>query len=102
VNVNDKDFERERELTFPKYTISIVTVITGVHAHTLRHYERSGLVEPSRTMGRMRRYSDSDLETIREIARLADLGINYAGIKEILRLRRQWHTMQSWPGDQTE
>lgn len=84
--------------SFPKYSISVVVVMTGLQPHTLRHYERCGLVEPARTEGRTRRYSDADLETLREIARLAAKGINYAGIQEVLRLRRQWHSMRSWPG----
>lgn len=88
-----------RDEGFPKYSISVVCVMTGVHAHTLRQYEQRGLLEPARTEGRTRRYSDADLETIREIARLAAKGINYAGIQEVLRLRRQWHEMRSWPGE---
>lgn len=84
---------------FPKYSISVVVVMTGVNAHTLRQYEQYGLLEPARTEGRTRRYSDADLETIQEIARLAAKGINYAGIVEILRLRREWHRMKSWPGE---
>ncbi len=87
---------------FPKYAISVVCVMTGVHAHTLRQYEQYGLVEPARTQGKTRRYSDADLETIQEIVRLARKGINYAGIQEVLRLRREWHRMKSWPGNEDE
>jgi MerR family transcriptional regulator/heat shock protein HspR len=102
---NGKDIlggDRHRDECFPKYSISVVVVMTGVHAHTLRQYEQHGLLEPARTEGRTRRYSDRDLETIREIARLARKGVNYAGIQEVLRLRRQWHEMKSWPGDDGE
>ena len=90
---------RHLDRSFPKYSISVAVLITGVQAHTLRRYEDSGLVEPARTSGETRRYSDEDIETIREIARLASKGINYAGIKEVLRLRREWHRMKSWPGE---
>jgi MerR family transcriptional regulator/heat shock protein HspR len=88
---------RERDERFPKYAISVVAVITGVHTHTLRQYEEWGLVRPARTEGRTRRYSDADIETIREIARLAGKGINYAGIKEVLRLREEWCRSASRP-----
>lgn len=102
VSRSDRDFGHEHRSTFPKYSISVVTVITGVQPHTLRHYERSGLLSPARTEGRTRRYSDEDLELIREVARLAALGINYAGIKEVLRLRAQWYAMKDWPGIEDE
>lgn len=99
---NGKDtFGQHTDERFPKYSISVVVVMTGVHAHTLRQYEQYGLLQPARTEGRTRRYSDADLETIQEIARLAAKGINYAGIMEVLRLRREWHRMKSWPGEET-
>lgn len=94
--------KREHEEHFPKYSISVVVSITGVQAHTLRYLEQHGLVEPARTEGKTRRYSDADLEMIREIARLAAKGVNYAGIQEVLRLRREWHRMKSWPGEDSQ
>lgn len=95
-------FGHENERSFPKYSISVVTIITGIQPYTLRRYEKTGLVNPGRTEGDTRRYSDADLEIIREIARLANLGVNYAGIKEVLRLRAQWHRMREWPGTDEE
>ncbi len=96
---NEEDrARREHERHFPKYSISVVAVITGVQTFTLRHYEEKGLISPARTAGKTRRYSDADIERIREIARLARKGVNYAGIREVLRLREQWYSMRSWPG----
>lgn len=98
VNGREGFSNQEHEQRFPKYSISVVAIMTGVQVHTLRHYEHFGLVEPHRTEGKTRRYSDADLETIREIARLAAKGVNYAGIQEVLRLRSEWYQMRYWPG----
>ena len=100
MNGGERQPYQERERSFPKYSISVVSVICGVHTHTLRQYEQNGLVQPARTEGKTRRYSDEDLELIREIARLAQLGVNYAGIREVLRLRSRWYEMRQWPGTQ--
>lgn len=88
-----------KDVSFPKYSISVVAMLTGVQAYTLRQYEQYGLVTPARTEGQTRRYSDADIELIQEIGRLARKGVNYAGIQEVLRLRREWHRMRSWPGE---
>ena len=98
MNGEERNQYQERERSFPKYSISVVSVLCGVRSHTLRRFEQNGLVQPARTEGETRRYSDEDLELIREIARLANLGVNHAGIREVLRLRRQWHEMRRWPG----
>ena len=74
---------------FPKYTISVVTVMTGVPMYTLRQYEQYGLLTPARTEGQTRRYSDAEVERVQEIAALAAEGINYPGIREVLRLRAE-------------
>lgn len=92
----------DRERSFPKYSISVVAIMTGVQTYTLRQYDQCGLVQPARTEGKTRRYSDADLELIQEIGRLARLGVNYAGIREVLRLRRQWYQMKQWPGTEDE
>ena len=63
------------------YPISVVTELTGVGAHTLRGYERAGLLRPARSEGGMRRYSRDDLTVIRRAAQLAGEGVNLAGIR---------------------
>ena len=78
------------------YVISVAAELAGVHPQTLRIYERKGLVEPARTQGGSRRYSDADIELLRRIQELTDEGLNLAGVKrvmaledELARLRRQ-------------
>jgi MerR family transcriptional regulator/heat shock protein HspR len=68
------------------YPISVVTELTGIGAHTLRGYERAGLLAPARTDAGSRRYSDNDLARLRRIATLAEGGVNLAGIRHILAL----------------
>ena len=64
----------------PRYVISVAAQILGVHPQTLRLYEREGLVEPSRTGGKIRLYSERDIEKVRCVMRLTnDLGVNLAG-----------------------
>ena len=72
----------------PVYLISVVSMILGIHPQTLRQYEREGLVEPGRTDGKMRLYSQRDIDKIKMILRLTrDLGVNLAGVDIILRLK---------------
>src|SRR3990172_2707477 len=71
----------------PCYVISVAARMIGVHAQTLRYYERAGLLLPSRSRGRIRLYSQSEIERLRQIQRLInDLGVNLAGAEVILRL----------------
>jgi DNA-binding transcriptional MerR regulator len=71
-----------------KYTMGVTVRLTGVEAHRIRRFEESGLLKPARTESGQRLYSDSELELIKEIARLEDRGINMEGIKAILALKR--------------
>lgn len=73
----------------PKYGIRVAAALTGSQAHTLRLWEDLGLIRPARTGGNVRLYSDADIRLIREIAELAARGINAAGVREILAMRRQ-------------
>lgn len=74
----------------PVYLISVVAKVLSIHPQTLRQYEREGLVEPSRTEGKMRLYSEKDLDRIKMILRLTrDLGVNLAGVDVILRLKQR-------------
>ncbi len=71
----------------PCYVISVAARMIGVHTQTLRYYERAGIIEPSRSQGNQRLYSDRDIARLRQIKTLVDdLGINLAGVEVILRL----------------
>ncbi|MFC1926725.1 heat shock protein transcriptional repressor HspR, partial [Chloroflexota bacterium] len=79
----------------PCYVISIAAKIVGVHAQTLRYYERVGLVEPSRSEGNRRLYSTEDIELLRRIKNLIDdLGVNLAGVDVILRMSKRMIEME--------
>ncbi len=71
------------------YIISVAAEIVGMHPQTLRVYERKGLVEPYRTPGGTRRYSNADLERLQLIQELSQEGVNIEGIKRILRLQAE-------------
>jgi MerR family transcriptional regulator/heat shock protein HspR len=68
------------------YVISVAAEISRLHPQTLRQYDRLGLVSPSRTVGRNRRYSLRDIASLRVVQRLVSEGINHAGIKRIIEL----------------
>ena len=68
------------------YVISVAAELAGMHPQTLRIYERKGLVEPSRTGGGSRRYSDADIALLSRIQELATEGMNLAGVKRVLEL----------------
>ena len=71
------------------YIISVAAELAGVHPQTLRVYERKGLVQPSRTSGNTRRYSQKDIDLLRRIQDLTNDGINLAGVMRILELERE-------------
>ncbi len=74
----------------PVYLISVVAKVLSIHPQTLRQYEREGLVEPSRTEGRMRLYSQKDMDRIKMILRLTrELGVNLAGVDIVLQFKEQ-------------
>jgi MerR family transcriptional regulator/heat shock protein HspR len=68
------------------YVISVAAELAGVHPQTLRIYERKGLLEPARTGGGSRRYSDDDIAQLRRIQELTRDGLNLAGVKRVLEL----------------
>ncbi|HET7719757.1 MAG TPA: helix-turn-helix transcriptional regulator, partial [Acidimicrobiales bacterium] len=68
------------------YVISVAAELAGVHPQTLRIYERKGLVDPARTSGGSRRYSEADIEQLRRISELTDEGLNLAGVKKVMEL----------------
>jgi len=71
------------------YVISVASELAGVHPQTLRIYERKGLLDPARTSGGSRRYSDADLERLRRISALTDAGVNLEGVRRILELEQE-------------
>jgi MerR family transcriptional regulator/heat shock protein HspR len=71
------------------YIISVAAELAGVHPQTLRIYERKGLIEPQRTEGRSRRYSDRDIELLQHIQELTNEGVGLAGVKRILELEAE-------------
>jgi MerR family transcriptional regulator/heat shock protein HspR len=74
----------------PVYLISVVASILDIHPQTLRQYEKEGLIEPSRTQGRMRLYSQRDIDQIKLVLQLTrKMGINLAGVDVILKLKKQ-------------
>lgn len=79
----------------PCYVISIAARLVGMHAQTLRQYERVGLVEPKRTRGNIRLYSRADVARLRQVQRLInDLGVNLAGVEVILRMNERMQAME--------
>jgi MerR family transcriptional regulator/heat shock protein HspR len=78
------------------FLISVAAELAGMHAQTLRTYDRLGLVSPRRTSGGGRRYSQHDVELLRQVQRLSqDEGVNLAGIKRIIELTNQVEALQS-------
>ncbi len=71
------------------YVISVAAELAGVHAQTLRIYERKGLVEPARTPGGSRRYSEVDIALLLRIQELTNDGLNLAGVKRVLDLEQR-------------
>ncbi|MCH7998939.1 MAG: MerR family transcriptional regulator [Chloroflexi bacterium] len=79
----------------PLFVISIAARMVGMHAQSLRHYERLGLVRPSRSRGRVRFYSRADIERLLRIQRLVnDLGVNLAGAEVVIRLNEHIARME--------
>ena len=84
----------ERQPSHAVYVISVFAEIAGVHPQTLRNYERTGLLNPQRTSGGSRRFSDIDLEALRRIQELTNEGINLEGVKRIMVLEAQLEAMK--------
>lgn len=78
-----------RHRTQAVYVISVAAELAGMHPQTLRIYERRGLVNPARTQGGNRRYSDADIETLQRISELAEQGMNLEGIRRVMELEHE-------------
>jgi MerR family transcriptional regulator/heat shock protein HspR len=80
----------------PRYMISVAADLVGMHPQTLRIYESKGLIRPKRTAGNTRLYSEADLERLRLIQQLTnELGLNLAGVEQVLRLEDELRRMHA-------
>ena len=77
------------------YVISVAAELAGMHPQTLRIYERKGLLEPARTPGGNRRYSEADIDRLRRITELAATGMNLAGIRRVMQLEDEVARLRS-------
>ena len=88
-------YERRAPDNDPCFIISVAARMVGMHAQSLRYYERMGVITPSRSQGRVRLYSQSDIEQLRHIQRLVnELGVNLAGAEAIMRLNKRIKGME--------
>ena len=93
----------ERQGDTQTFLISVAAELAGMHAQTLRTYDRLGLVSPERSAGGGRRYSERDVALLREIQRLSqDEGVNLAGIKRIIELTNQVEALQARVAEMAE
>jgi MerR family transcriptional regulator/heat shock protein HspR len=80
----------------PRYVISIAAKMVGVQTHTLRYYEKIGIIEPSRSRGNIRLYSERDVAQLRRVKTLMDdLGVNLAGVEVIMRMVQRMLELQN-------
>ena len=81
--------------TEPCYVISVAARMVGVQTYTLRYYERVGIIDPSRSPGNIRLYSERDIARLRQVKTLmGDLGVNLAGVEVVLRLAQRMTEVQ--------
>ena len=79
----------------PRYVISVAARMVGIEAHTLRYYEKLGLIQPHRSQGNIRLYSQGDVDQLRYVKTLmSDLGVNLAGVEVALHLMQRMKEMQ--------
>jgi MerR family transcriptional regulator/heat shock protein HspR len=80
----------------PRYVISVAAKMVGVQTHTLRYYERVGIIEPSRSRGNIRLYSEMDIARLKRVKTLVDdMGVNLAGVEVIIRIMQQMLELQN-------
>lgn len=84
-----------RDDSEPRYVISVVARMLSIQTHTLRYYERIGVIEPARSQGNIRLYSERDVTLLRRVKTLMeDMGVNLAGVEVILHLTQQIAQLQ--------
>lgn len=91
----DPQGDRRRDRGRAVFVISVAAELTGMHPQTLRIYERKGLLDPARTVGNSRRYSEQDLDRLRRIQDLTSDGLNLAGVKRVLELEVEVARLQA-------
>jgi len=85
-----------RDDTEPRYVISVAAKILSIQTHTLRYYERIGIIEPRRSGGNIRLYSERDIALLRRVKTLVDdMGVNLAGVEVILRMIQRMSELQN-------
>ncbi len=77
------------------YVISVAAELAGVHPQTLRIYERKGLLDPARTVGGSRRYSEADIAQLRRIQDLTNAGINLEGVRRVMELEAELNRLRA-------
>jgi MerR family transcriptional regulator, heat shock protein HspR len=88
--------ENENFETEPRYVISVAARILNVQTHTLRYYEKVGIIEPSRSRGNVRLYSDRDIALLKRVKSLVDdMGVNLPGVEVILRMMQHLFELQN-------
>jgi MerR family transcriptional regulator/heat shock protein HspR len=90
-----RDGAWESDDTTPVFVISVAAELTGLHAQTLRQYDRLGLVSPGRTPGGGRRYSRRDIAVLNEVVRLSGLGLGLEGVRQVLELEHHVAALQA-------
>ena len=86
---------REMNEKEPRYVISVAARMLDVHTHTLRYYERVGIIQPGRSRGNLRLYSDYDIALLKRIKSLVDdMGVNLPGVEVILRMMQRVGELQ--------
>ncbi len=87
--------EKEKFDTEPRYVISVAAHMLNTQTYTLRYYEKVGLIEPRRSQGNVRLYSDRDIALLQRVKRLVDeMGVNLPGVEVILRMMERVEEMQ--------
>ncbi|OGO31947.1 MAG: MerR family transcriptional regulator [Chloroflexi bacterium RBG_16_56_11] len=87
---------RERKESEPRYVISVAARMLDMQTHTLRYYEKVGIIEPHRSRGNIRLYSDSDIALLQRVKSLTDdMGINLPGVEVILRMMQHLNQLQN-------
>jgi MerR family transcriptional regulator/heat shock protein HspR len=89
VPARNRERDRKRDRHRAVFVISVAAELIGMHPQTLRIYERKGLLDPARTVGNSRRYSEHDLDRLRRIQDLTSDGLNLAGVKRVLELEAE-------------
>jgi MerR family transcriptional regulator/heat shock protein HspR len=88
--------EREMYDTEPRYVISVAARMLDMQTHTLRYYEKVGIITPSRSRGNVRLYSDRDIALLQRVkALVGDMGVNLPGVEVILRMMQRMNEMQN-------